>query len=192
MAFDADQFLVPAVANLASPSVFSGAEMGVGIDASTGGAAGDLADIAVSASRLQASLLERERSVACEDTDGYGSLDIYSKIQALRAPSTWPVKRTLVSRSPSSGRAAGLERAPTHPNDTIYGSNIPSMADTLGVQHHSAQKIRGKFSDVRRKEVQEVRKRGACIRCRMLRKTVRILKPFQGIYILTPGPVFGR
>ena len=33
-------------------------------------------------------------------------------------------------------------------------------------------KVRGKFSDTRRKEVQEVRKKGACIRCRMLRKTV--------------------
>ncbi|KAK7625189.1 hypothetical protein IWX49DRAFT_624683 [Phyllosticta citricarpa] len=31
-------------------------------------------------------------------------------------------------------------------------------------------KVRGRFSDVRRKEVQEVRKRGACIRCRMLKK----------------------
>lgn len=31
-------------------------------------------------------------------------------------------------------------------------------------------KVRGRFSDSRRKEVQEVRKRGACIRCRMLKK----------------------
>lgn len=33
-------------------------------------------------------------------------------------------------------------------------------------------KVRGRFSDSRRKEVQEVRKRGACIRCRMLKKPV--------------------
>ncbi|OSS49975.1 hypothetical protein B5807_06171 [Epicoccum nigrum] len=31
-------------------------------------------------------------------------------------------------------------------------------------------KVRGRFTDSRRKEVQEVRKRGACIRCRMLKK----------------------
>ena len=33
-------------------------------------------------------------------------------------------------------------------------------------------KVRGRFTDSRRKEVQEVRKRGACIRCRMLKKPV--------------------
>ncbi|KAF2631934.1 hypothetical protein BU25DRAFT_487518 [Macroventuria anomochaeta] len=31
-------------------------------------------------------------------------------------------------------------------------------------------KVRGRFTDSRRREVQEVRKRGACIRCRMLKK----------------------
>ncbi|KAL8986649.1 MAG: hypothetical protein Q9177_004071, partial [Variospora cf. flavescens] len=34
-----------------------------------------------------------------------------------------------------------------------------------------AQKVRGKFTDSRRQEVQKMRKKGACIRCRMLRKT---------------------
>ena len=33
-------------------------------------------------------------------------------------------------------------------------------------------KVRGRFSPTRRREVQEVRKRGACIRCRMLKKPV--------------------
>lgn len=33
-------------------------------------------------------------------------------------------------------------------------------------------KVRGRFSAARRREVQEVRKRGACIRCRMLKKPV--------------------
>ena len=41
----------------------------------------------------------------------------------------------------------------------------------FSVNHKSVKpKVRGRFSDVRRKEVQEVRKRGACIRCRMLKK----------------------
>ena len=38
--------------------------------------------------------------------------------------------------------------------------------------HGRAQKVRGKFTDSRRQEVQNIRKKGACIRCRMLRKTV--------------------
>lgn len=42
----------------------------------------------------------------------------------------------------------------------------------LDRSHGRAQKVRGKFTDSRRQEVQEIRKRGACIRCRMLRKTV--------------------
>lgn len=36
----------------------------------------------------------------------------------------------------------------------------------------SKPKVRGRFSASRRREVQEVRKRGACIRCRMLKKPV--------------------
>ncbi|KAJ9647753.1 hypothetical protein H2199_001527 [Coniosporium tulheliwenetii] len=37
-------------------------------------------------------------------------------------------------------------------------------------QKPAKPKVRGRFSDSRRKEVQEVRKRGACLRCRMLKK----------------------
>ncbi|KAF2637957.1 hypothetical protein P280DRAFT_431982 [Massarina eburnea CBS 473.64] len=37
-------------------------------------------------------------------------------------------------------------------------------------QKPSKPKVRGRFTNSRRKEVQEVRKRGACIRCRMLKK----------------------
>ena len=38
--------------------------------------------------------------------------------------------------------------------------------------HGRGQKARGKLSSSRRQEVQNMRKQGACIRCRMLRKTV--------------------
>ncbi|KAI9746198.1 MAG: hypothetical protein M1818_000879 [Claussenomyces sp. TS43310] len=37
-------------------------------------------------------------------------------------------------------------------------------------QKPNKPKVRGRFTPTRRKEVQEVRKRGACIRCRMLKK----------------------
>lgn len=46
-----------------------------------------------------------------------------------------------------------------------------------------AQKVRGKFSDLRRQEVQNIRKQGACIRCRMLRKTVCLPRLFD--YLIT-------
>ena len=38
-------------------------------------------------------------------------------------------------------------------------------------------KVRGRFTAERRREVQEVRKRGACIRCRMLKKPVCVQSP---------------
>lgn len=39
------------------------------------------------------------------------------------------------------------------------------------LQKNARRAARGRFSDSRRKEVQEIRKRGACIRCRMLKKS---------------------
>ncbi|CAK4034600.1 Hypothetical predicted protein [Lecanosticta acicola] len=38
------------------------------------------------------------------------------------------------------------------------------------IQRPAKSKIRNRFTDSRRKEVQEIRKRGACLRCRMLKK----------------------
>ncbi|PQE15404.1 zn 2cys6 transcription factor protein [Rutstroemia sp. NJR-2017a BVV2] len=51
----------------------------------------------------------------------------------------------------------------------------PAMTTEFSAEYGNGQKankpkVRGRFSDTRRKEVQEVRKRGACIRCRMLKK----------------------
>ncbi|KAM3085209.1 hypothetical protein ACMFMG_003638 [Clarireedia jacksonii] len=51
----------------------------------------------------------------------------------------------------------------------------PTMTTEFSAEYGNGQKankpkVRGRFSDTRRKEVQEVRKRGACIRCRMLKK----------------------
>ncbi|CAI6246877.1 unnamed protein product [Periconia digitata] len=66
------------------------------------------------------------------------------------------------------------------------GSKLPPMPRPIAMNNPQTQthfttdfsvnqkppkpKVRGRFSDSRRKEVQEVRKRGACIRCRMLKK----------------------
>ncbi|KAF2735236.1 hypothetical protein EJ04DRAFT_492078 [Polyplosphaeria fusca] len=50
------------------------------------------------------------------------------------------------------------------------GPHTHFTSDFVVGQKVSKPKVRGRFSDSRRKEVQEVRKRGACIRCRMLKK----------------------
>lgn len=57
-----------------------------------------------------------------------------------------------------------------------YGLEHGFRKPSRGVEkpHGRAQKVRGKFTDSRRQEVQNIRKKGACIRCRMLRKTVCI------------------
>lgn len=58
----------------------------------------------------------------------------------------------------------------------------PSRHDLVPAKSHGrAQKVRGKFTDSRRQEVQEIRKKGACIRCRMLRKTVSVPRSSRSI-----------
>ncbi|KHJ35539.1 putative zn 2cys6 transcription factor protein [Erysiphe necator] len=54
-------------------------------------------------------------------------------------------------------------------------SNLSAMTTEFSAEYGNGQKtnkpkVRGRFSSSRRKEVQEVRKKGACIRCRMLKK----------------------
>ena len=75
---------------------------------------------------------------------------------------------------------SGLPPAPKQlPNRPHIESRLEhsSSGQTSGFEkiHGRAQKVRGKFTDTRRQEVQEIRKKGACIRCRMLRKTVCVL-----------------
>ena len=65
----------------------------------------------------------------------------------------WPLPDRLHIRTKPSRSPGGHNRLPDKP-------------------HGRAQKVRGKFTNSRRQEVQEIRKKGACIRCRMLRKTV--------------------
>ncbi|KAI9730506.1 MAG: hypothetical protein M1834_005747 [Cirrosporium novae-zelandiae] len=53
-----------------------------------------------------------------------------------------------------------------NPNTSFKG-----FSDEFSVAHQQPrQKVRGRFTPSRRKEVQEVRKMGACLRCRMLKK----------------------
>ncbi|KAI8941394.1 hypothetical protein NX059_002617 [Plenodomus lindquistii] len=59
-----------------------------------------------------------------------------------------------------------------HPRPIAMNPNAQThfTTDFSMNQKPAKAKVRGRFSDSRRKEVQEVRKRGACIRCRMLKK----------------------
>ncbi|GME31412.1 Sterol regulatory element-binding protein cleavage-activating protein [Neofusicoccum parvum] len=71
------------------------------------------------------------------------------------------------SPSPTAGGSATYHRPiAINPN----GQQAHFTTDFSMNPKPAKPKVRGRFSDSRRKEVQEVRKRGACIRCRMLKK----------------------
>ncbi|KAF2182245.1 hypothetical protein K469DRAFT_712861 [Zopfia rhizophila CBS 207.26] len=66
-----------------------------------------------------------------------------------------------------------LNKTVSHPRPIAMnpnGTQTHFTTDFSVNQKPAKPKVRGRFSDSRRKEVQEVRKRGACIRCRMLKK----------------------
>lgn len=70
---------------------------------------------------------------------------------------------------------AATQRATTFPRPIAMNPNSQAkgFVNEFGNSTKPAKpKVRGRFSAARRKEVQEVRKRGACIRCRMLKKPV--------------------
>ncbi|KAF2463133.1 uncharacterized protein BDR25DRAFT_115345 [Lindgomyces ingoldianus] len=67
----------------------------------------------------------------------------------------------------------GMNKPVSHPRPIAMnpnGTQTHFTTDFSMNQKPAKPKVRGRFSDSRRKEVQEVRKRGACIRCRMLKK----------------------
>jgi hypothetical protein len=71
---------------------------------------------------------------------------------------------------------AATQRAASYPRPIAMNPNTQAkgFVNEFGNSTKPAKpKVRGRFSTERRKEVQEVRKRGACIRCRMLKKPVR-------------------
>ncbi|CBX92343.1 hypothetical protein IAQ61_006266 [Plenodomus lingam] len=69
-------------------------------------------------------------------------------------------------------QADRVHKITTHPRPIAMNPNTQThfTTDFSMNQKPAKPKVRGRFSDSRRKEVQEVRKRGACIRCRMLKK----------------------
>lgn len=102
----------------------------------------------------------------------------------IRLSNTWPLTQQAHLVDPllldgsqengSKGKSAQV-RAATFPRPIAINPNTPQRAYTSEFNASSKQmrpKARGRFTASRRKEVQEVRKLGACIRCRMLKKSV--------------------
>lgn len=78
-------------------------------------------------------------------------------------------------RDQVASKTDSLARHSSHPRPIAInpnGTQTHFTTDFSVSQKPVKPKVRGRFSDSRRKEVQEVRKRGACIRCRMLKKPV--------------------
>ena len=74
---------------------------------------------------------------------------------------------------------AATQRAATFPRPIAMNpsSQAKGFVNEFGNSTKpSKPKVRGRFSAARRREVQEVRKRGACIRCRMLKKPVCLFR----------------
>lgn len=97
-------------------------------------------------------------------------------------------RESMISTNPvdDPSKRQRLEPVPglsTSPVPTLHGPEDGSNHQTHGPMkpHGRAQKIRGKFTDSRRQEVQHIRKKGACIRCRMLRKTVSAKQPLSSL-----------
>lgn len=75
------------------------------------------------------------------------------------------------------GLTAATQRAASYPRPIAMNPNTHTKGfvnDFGNATKPNKPKVRGRFSATRRKEVKEVRKRGACMRCRMLKKPVWI------------------
>lgn len=106
------------------------------------------------------------------------SFDAYDKPFDTNGPkfvSTWPMHQANQADDAKGPMMALIPRAATYPRAIAInpnGSRRGSSVDNAGSQGEIRHKVRGRFTDSRREEVQKVRKMGACIRCRMLRKPV--------------------
>jgi hypothetical protein len=97
----------------------------------------------------------------------------FEEMQLLRLKprSTWPPEK-----NGANGHTESIvSRSLTFPRPLTATHHQPHRASEGAPGSLRNQRKRGKFSDARRKEVLGVRKKGACIRCRMLRKTVLMM-----------------
>lgn len=68
-------------------------------------------------------------------------------------------------------------RIPSYPRLAMVPIATEFATELGNGEKSNKQRVRGKFTTERRKEVQSVRKSGACVRCRMLRKTCSLGDP---------------
>ncbi len=122
----------------------------------------DLPSIAASASNLEASLPDPHgANRLVESTAGE-----FSASPPFRSASTWHAPAS----APFEVSPDTIARAATYPR--AIAANLISPTHDSDESNTRLRKGRKGFSDERRKEVEEVRKKGACLRCRMLRKPV--------------------
>lgn len=106
----------------------------------------------------------------------HGRLGGLSSVQAGSIDPSLQDHTRELSAAPSVGQELASQMAPTYAVPAGVNTTTPTQTHfTSGFsvnQKPIKPKVRGRFSDSRRKEVQDVRKKGACIRCRMLKKPV--------------------
>ncbi|MCJ1479590.1 hypothetical protein MMC13_008276 [Lambiella insularis] len=162
LSLDTDTFPALTIGEKTYSSMFSSGESLANHTAASEVA--DLSSIAASASNLEALLANAETTILHDNPSNSGPFDVYAELQALGPSSTWPSQRIVGRGSQMNGPATQSGRALTCSHihdgtaDQVSESHEHGHGHEQGAQR--AQRIRGKFSDSRRKEVQEVRKRG--------------------------------
>ena len=131
----------------------------------------DLSSIAASANSLEASILQLKKHNETHSTSPQIPLAENSS-DLLHHASTWhvPIRPAPDHIADQLAKAATFPvRIAANPSTMLPGS------DELDGPPSKVVKTRSKFSASRRQEVQGVRQKRACIRCRMLRKPVCLL-----------------
>ncbi|KAF2199879.1 hypothetical protein GQ43DRAFT_419298 [Delitschia confertaspora ATCC 74209] len=138
--------------------------------------------MAASAANELQSMMPMTNGLTMEPELGASNLAITDKyFQTAQGRSQWPGLPTHHidpflqdhSRDHILPKDDSFGRNHLNPRPIAMNPNSPQTHFTTDFsmnQKPAKPKVRGRFSDLRRKEVQEVRKRGACIRCRMLKK----------------------
>lgn len=126
--------------------------------------------IAASASEMVPQGLTMDHDAGASLTDGLSRMTPWNQQLSTHEQLLF---ESLQEHDPSL--TAATQRAATFPRPIAMNPNSQAkgFVNEFGNSTKPTKpKVRGRFSAARRREVQEVRKRGACIRCRMLKKPV--------------------
>ncbi|KAL9604556.1 MAG: hypothetical protein Q9179_001816 [Wetmoreana sp. 5 TL-2023] len=135
-----------------------------------------LSEIAASATNLEAMIPQNTGEQQNRQPSNTTSVPHLQPSTAPELPMSYLTTQTQTQSAASStiSQPLGSDLEPSVGSSLIGSELVNESRDpNRGFQkpHGRAQKVRGKFTDSRRQEVQNIRKKGACIRCRMLRKT---------------------